>query len=117
MAKIDRLLALKPTPKLLKFTYPQIADILQRECQDFCDALTSEPELARQEIQKRITNLILTPKDTPDGPLLEVSGDVALLRTGDVLLQSPMEGIAQHYILPRISIENVVLDPQTQLAA
>jgi len=29
----------------------------------------------------------------------------------------PLEGIAQHYILPRITISNVVLEPNLPLAA
>jgi site-specific DNA recombinase len=116
MAEIDRLLSVKLPPKLPQFTDQQIAEFLRHECQDFCDALTSDPEFARQEIQKRIKNLVLTPKDTPEGQFLEVSGDVALLRTSDVLDESPMEGIAQHYILPQITI-SLVLDPSLPLAA
>ena len=116
MAEIDRLLVAKPALKLPKFTDQQIAEFLHHESQDFCDALTSDPEFARQEIQKRITNLVLTPKDTPEGPVLEVSGDVALLRKDDVLVQSLMDGTSQQYIVPRILIV-VVLDPSLPLAA
>lgn len=54
---------------------------------------------------------ILTPKDTLEGPVLEVSGDVALLRTGDVLVESPLEGIAQQYTAPRMALANIMLDP------
>src|SRR5437868_11565866 len=79
IGEIDRLLAAKPKPKLPKFTDQQIAEFLRLECDDFSDALPSDPEFARQEIQKRIKNLILTPKDTQEGPVLEVSGAVALL--------------------------------------
>jgi hypothetical protein len=71
---------------------------LRQECQDFCDALTSDAEFARQEIQKRIEKLVLTPKETPEGPVLEVSGDVALLPTGDVLVGSPIQRACQQYI-------------------
>jgi hypothetical protein len=49
--------------------------------------------------------------------VLEVSGDVALLRTGDVLLESPMEGIAQHYIDASISLAGVIFNPSLPLAA
>jgi site-specific DNA recombinase len=117
MAEIDRLLTAKPAPKLPTFTDKQIAEFLRQECQDFCDALTGDPEFARQEIQKRIKGLVLTPKDTPEGLVLEVSGDVALLRTGDVLVESPLEGIAQHYIGASISLAGVVLNPTLPLAA
>jgi integrase len=35
----------------------------------------------------------------------------------DLVFPAPMEGIAQHYILPRISISKIVLDPSRRLAA
>lgn len=116
MAEINRLLTAKPASKLPRFTDEQIAEFLRRETKDFCDALTSDPEFARQEIQKRINRLVLTPRETPDGVVFEVSGDVALLRNGDVLDESPLEGIAQHYILPQIKI-SLALDPSLPLAA
>jgi len=97
MAEIDRLLATKPAPKRRTFTDQQIAEFLRQECQDFCDALTSDPGFARQEIQKRIKKLVLTPINSLQGPVLEVSGDVALLRTDDVLVESPIQRFAQHY--------------------
>jgi hypothetical protein len=64
--------------------------------QNSCGKLSGDPEFARQEIQKRIKSLVLTPKETPEGPVLEVSSDVALLRTGDVLVESPMD--EAHYV-------------------
>lgn len=117
MAEIDRLLTAKPASKLPRFTDEQIAEFLRQESKAFCDALTSDPEFARQEIQKRIKRLVLTPKDTPDRPVLEVSGDVALLRTGDVLVQSPMDGTSQHYIGASVSLAGVILNPSVPLAA
>ena len=116
MAEIDRLLAAKPALKLPKFSDKQIREYLRQECQDFSDALAGDPEFARQEIQKRIKKLVLTPKDTPEGPVLEVSGDVALLRTGDVLLESPMEGTSQHYIGSSIPLLGIVLNPSLPVA-
>jgi site-specific DNA recombinase len=117
MAEIDRLLTVKPTPKRTTFTDEQIAEFLRKECRDFCDSLAGDPEFARREIQKRIKSLVLTPKDTPDGAVLEVLGDVAQFRTGDVLVESPMEGIAEHYIGACISLTGVRLDPSLSLAA
>jgi hypothetical protein len=81
----ERLLRAKPVAKLPTFTEDQIANFLRKECQGFCELLKSDPERARGEIQKRIKKLILTPKETPAGAVLEVSGDIELLRTGDVL--------------------------------
>ena len=117
MAEIDRLLTVKPAAKPTTFADEQIAEFLRQECRDFCDALAGDAEFARREIQKHIKSLVLTPKDTPDGQVLEVSGDVELLRTGDVLLECPMEGIAEHYIGASISLAGVRLDPSLPLAA
>ena len=113
MAEIDRLLTAKPTSKPTTFTDEQIAEFLRQECQNFCDALAGDAEFARREIQKRIRSLVLT----PDGQVLDVSGDVALLGTGDVLVESPMEGIAQQYIGASISLAGVRLDPSLPVAA
>lgn len=117
MAEIDRLLKVKPETKLPRFTDRQIAEYLRQESATFCDALAGDPEFARQEIQKRIKNLVLTPKDTPDGPVLEVSGDVALLRQGDVLVESPVDGTSEQYISSSIPVAGVVLYPSLPQAA
>jgi len=110
-------ISIHEAPKLPTFTDEQIAEFLRQKCKDFCDALAGDPEFARKEIQERIKSLVLTPKYTPEGPVLEVSGNVALLRTGDVLVESPMEGIAEHYIGASISLAGVILNPSLPLAA
>ena len=117
MAEIDRLLATKPASKLPKFTDDQIREFLRQESKDFCDALTGDPEFARQQIQNRIKKLVLTPKETPGGPVLEVSGDVALLRTGDVLVESPIQRTSQHYIRASMPLTGVILDPSLRFSA
>jgi site-specific DNA recombinase len=116
LAEIDQLLRAKPISKLPTFTDEQIRGFLRKECNDFCELLKGDPETARREIQKHIKKLVMTPKETPDGAVLEVSGDIELLRTGDLLDESPLDGIAQHYTFPRIVI-TVVLDPSLPVAA
>lgn len=98
LADIERLLSAKPATKLPTFTDEQIREFLRQERQNFCEALAGDPEFARQEIQKRIKKLVITPKETPEGAVLEVTGDMELFRGGDVLLGVSLEGIAQHYI-------------------
>jgi hypothetical protein len=93
IAEIDRLLTAKPVSKLPKFTDEQIREFLRQEYKNFCDALTSDPGFAREEIQKRIKKLVLTPKETSEGPVLEVSGDVALLRTAMYWCKVPSNGL------------------------
>jgi len=88
---------------------------LRKESQDFCELLKGDPEIARQEIQKRIKKLVMTQRNS-NGAVLEVSGDIELLRTGDLLDESPLDGIARPYTLPRIAIADVVLDPSLHVA-
>jgi len=114
LAKINGLLTSKPAKKLPSFTDLQIREFLYKECKDFCELLKADAEIARQEIEKQIKKLVLTPKETTSGTVLEVSGDGELLRTGDVLDESPLEGIAQHYI---VRLPKVVLDPSSRVAA
>ncbi len=117
LAEIERSLSAQPVLKLPTFTDQQISEFLRKECYDFCELLKGNAEIARREIQKRIKKLILTPKETTNGTVLEVSGDIELLRTGDVLDESPLEGISQHYNPACIAIVNIVLDPSTPIAA
>ena len=97
-------------------TDDQIREFLRQESKDFCDALTGDPEFARLEIQKRIKKLVLTPKETPEGAILEVSGDVALLRTGDVLVESPIHRTSEQYITTSMPLAGIILNPALRLA-
>jgi hypothetical protein len=107
IAEVARLLSAKLASKLPRFTDKQVQEFLRQESKDFCDALTSDPELARREIQKRIKKLMLT----PEGPVLEVSGDVALLGTGDVLVESPIQQTSQQYIGISTPLAGIILTP------
>jgi DNA invertase Pin-like site-specific DNA recombinase len=111
IAEIDRLLTAKPVSKQPKFTDEQIREFLREESQNFCDVLTSDPEVARKEIQKRIKKLILTPKETPEGRVFEVSGDVALLCAGDVLVESSIHRTSEQYIAASTPLAGIILDP------
>ena len=117
LAEIDQQLAAKSAPKRRVFPAERIREFLQQSSQQFCDVLLSDPVRGKQEIQKRITKLVLTPRETPDGRRLEVTGDVGLFSGNGVLENKSLEGIAQHYIPPRIVLENVVLDPSLPVAA
>jgi hypothetical protein len=116
LAEIDRLLTSKPAAKLPNFTDEQIREFLQKECKDFCELLKGDPEVAKREIQKRIKKLVLTPKQTPTGTMLEVTGDMELFQHQDVMLNNSLERIGQHYTLPHIQIA-AMLDPSLPLAA
>lgn len=65
----------------------------------------------RSEIQKRIKKLVIMPKETPEGTVLEVKGDVELLRGGDVMLGSSLDGTSQQYIGTATRLEGILLTP------
>jgi len=117
LGDIERCLTAKLEPKIPTVSEKDIREFLRHKAETFCGILTSDPARARQELQKRIKKLILTPRDTPNGPVLEVTGDVALFaRDGDVMQTNSLEGIAQHYSAGSIPIA-IVLDPSFPLAA
>jgi hypothetical protein len=117
LADVERGLAAKPQPKLPEISDKEIHEFLRRKAQEFCELLTGDPARARQELQKRIDKLILTPMDTPNGSVLEVTGDIGMFTKDDVMLPNSLEGIAQHYTPGVIALEGVVLDPSQPLAA
>ena len=96
LAEIDRLLTAKPTPTLPSFSEGEIRDFLRKESRDFCEVLVSNPEVAKREIQKRIKKLVLT----PNGTVLEVSGDVGLFQSEDVMVNGLMDETVHHYTQP-----------------
>jgi site-specific DNA recombinase len=98
LAEIDRMLILKCDTTLPSFTDEEIREFLAGERQHFCDALAGDPELAKREIQKHIHKLVITPKETLSGVMLEVTGDVHLFQGADVLLGVSMERNCQQYV-------------------
>jgi len=104
--------------KLPEFTTEEIREFVQRKSQEFANILAGDAAIAREQLRKRITKLVLTPKQTQDGSVFEVTGDVSLFQgNSDVMLTNSLEGIAEHYINPRILLTGVVLDPSLDLSA
>jgi site-specific DNA recombinase len=117
LAEIDRLLTAKPTPTLPSFSEDEIRDFLRKESTDFCQVLVSHPEVAKREIQKRIKKLVFTPKQTPNGTILEVSGDVGLFQSEDVMVNGLMDEIAQHYTRFCVILTGIIVDPSVATAS
>ena len=117
LAEIQRRLNAKPAMTLRRFSGAEVREFLRVESQHFSEALAGDPELARREIQKRIKTLTITPKQTPEGTMLEVTGDVALFRGGsDVLLGVSMEGISEQYTSDQFPLVDVVLNPSLDVS-
>jgi hypothetical protein len=65
---------------------------------DLGGVLGGDLELAKREMQKRITKLILTPIDTQDGRGYEVSGDLRLFAgPNDVTVDQSSPKLIDHY--------------------
>jgi hypothetical protein len=101
-----------------EFTIEEAREFLKRKTQEFTNILAGNAESSRAQLQKRITKLVLTPKQTPEGSVFEVTGDVSLFQgIGDVMLTNSLEGIVQHYIGASVSLEGVRLSPSQAVAA
>src|SRR5262249_51749059 len=85
LAEVERLLTTKPSATRVAFSENEIREFLRKESRDFCSVLVADPEVAKREIQKRINKLVLTPKQTAHGIVLEVTGDVGLFQRPDVM--------------------------------
>ena len=59
-------------------TEDQAEEFLIRKLNDVASILRSDPELAKQEAQKRIEQLWLEPIETEEGPAYRVTGDLRL---------------------------------------
>ncbi len=118
IAQIQRLRDAGVEPKVPEFTTEEIREFVQRKSLEFANILAGDAATAREQLRKRITKLILTPKQTQEGSVFEVTGDVSLFQdAGDVMLTNSLEGIAEHYIDASISLAGVVLKPALPLAA
>ena len=90
---------------------------LRERSQRLVEILIGDRAVAKQELQKRIDKLLLTPKATSTGWVLEVAGSIGVFAgDGDAMLTKSLEGTAQLYTLPRIKIAGIILDP-ARLAA
>jgi hypothetical protein len=116
LTEVLRMLSAKPGPQTPAPSNKEIYEFLCRRSQEIADVLAGDPEFAKQQLQKRITKLVLTPKETPAGPVLEVSGDVTLFTPADVMHTNSLQGIAQHYTL-NLTLNGLVLNPGLRLGS
>jgi len=117
ISEIEDLLNAPKEVKIPRFSPNEIRDALREQTQRLAEILTGDRAIARQELQKRIDKLILTPRETAAGWVLDVSGSIGLFAgASDVMLTNSFQGIGQHYTLPRIPI-SMLLDPSLTLAA
>lgn len=118
IAQIQKLRTAGVEPKVPEFTTEVMREFVQRKSQEFANILAGDAAIAREQLRKRITKLVFTPKRTQNGSVFEVTGDVSLFQgNGDVMLSNSLEGIAEHYIQSTIPLKSVILDPSLDLTA
>jgi len=98
----QQLAALEPPPvpatTLENYTQQQIQDFLSKKMADLGGVLGGDPELAKREVQKRITKLVLTPIETQGIWRYEVSGDLRLFAgPDDVMVNQSSPKLIDHY--------------------
>jgi DNA invertase Pin-like site-specific DNA recombinase len=102
MADINRAQDAASAPEVPSFSDDEIRIFLQQKGAALADFLLADPITAKNELQKHISQLVLTPKETPGGPTFEVTGDIALFvgKNEGVLQYKSPEGIVQQYRIP-----------------
>lgn len=78
IGRIDEQLAFANQPLDLAFSLELIRDFVAKKALDVRSAFDAEPGKARQILANHIEKLILTPRETEDGPVYDVSGDIDL---------------------------------------
>jgi site-specific DNA recombinase len=100
IAAIDVELATATAPALPEFTDHQIRSFVDAQAHRFAEVLKGDPQTAKEELQKRVSRLDLTPKQTDDGPVYVVTGDVAIFVSEDAMQDKREESIALHCSFP-----------------
>ncbi len=81
-----------------EFTCDEISTFLSRKLGDLASVLSSDLELAKHEVQQRITSLVLTPFEENGKRWYEISGDLRLFaREEDVMVKPFSPKLIQHY--------------------
>jgi site-specific DNA recombinase len=86
IAKLDDRLAEMNQPRDIAVSLEDLREVLHGRAAEIGALLRGDIEVARQALAKYVDRLVLTPKSTPDGPVLEVSGSVEIFNgteTGD----------------------------------
>ena len=107
----QQLAALQPPPVTHlpqeNYTVEQIHNFITTKLADLASVLSSDPELAKREMQKRITKLVLSPIRTSEGgKFYGVSGDLRLFGDSDEVMLGPSgTKSAKHYAFRTLPIE------------
>ncbi len=78
IAKLDDQMCSLNRPEELAASVEDMREFFRQNALELRSLLRGDVDTARQALAKHVEKLVLTPKETPDGPVFEVSGDVAV---------------------------------------
>ncbi len=84
---IDRKLAQLNTPQDVSVSLERLQEFIAEKAAGLRSILKSDVAIARRALANHIQRLVLTPKETPEGAMLEVSGDVDLFAGDERVMQ------------------------------
>jgi hypothetical protein len=117
---VTGLLKPKANAETVSTSPAQIRDFLARQMAKLAEVLTGDPIRAKQEISRRINQLVLTPESRDGRNVFVVTGDLRLFATAEEEEVMPINsgvGIVEHYKLANISLDGLVLEPKLPKAA
>jgi site-specific DNA recombinase len=91
---LDKRLTAAHNPQQFTVSIEELRQFVTRKAFDLTAVLRSDAATARRALAHHVQKLVLTPKETPDGQVLAVSGDVDLFGGDDrVMLMVARDGI------------------------
>jgi hypothetical protein len=88
IGKLDEQLATLNQPQEISTSLEELRTFFSERALELRTVLRADVDRAREALAKHIKKLVLTPKDTPQGPVFEVSGDVEVFDGGDGVCNS-----------------------------
>jgi DNA invertase Pin-like site-specific DNA recombinase len=116
MEEIRHLLAAKDKPAAPKIGTEETAEFLKRKVAELMEVLLGDPLCTKQELLKRIDQLVLTPEVRDGEEVYVVQGDMRLFAANDdVMLTNSGPGNGDQYTPLRITLDGFVLLPTKTL--
>jgi hypothetical protein len=122
IAKLDDRLAEMNQPHDFALSIEDLRLYLYEQAAEISALLYGDVDSARQALAKYVERLVLTPKNTPDGPLLEVSGNVEFFRGNEGGEGVSISDGGQRRLWPvlrtpfRVPAAGIVLNPRLDTA-
>jgi hypothetical protein len=123
IAKLDDRLTEMNQPRDLAVSLEDLREVLHGRAAEIGALLRGDAEVARQALAKYVDRPVLTPRGTPEGPVLDISGSVEIFNgneTGDgvCISNGGQRRLCSVLHTPfRVPTTGIVLNPRLDIAA